>query len=66
MKEWVNESCSESQGKIYNKLVRDKIPDIIIKNGKGCVVQKAKDEDKKMLLRSKLKEEVEEFQKQRI
>jgi predicted house-cleaning noncanonical NTP pyrophosphatase (MazG superfamily) len=40
--------------KIYNKLVRDKIPEIIRASGKRCVVATVSDEDYLRLLDQKL------------
>lgn len=45
----------------YNKLVRDKIPDIIAKNGKKASTHIASPEEYDNILREKLKEEVMEF-----
>ena len=61
MHKWVYEESSNTQIKVYNKLVRDKIPEIIIKSGKSCVVQRARTEEKAELLKAKLQEEVKEF-----
>lgn len=47
--------------KKYNKLVRDKIPEIIAADGKECEVKIVKGKDKYDLLEKKLKEEVNEF-----
>jgi len=48
--------------KIYNKLVRDKIPEIIAKNGSIPVSYKIKDDEElRKLLIEKLREEVEEY-----
>lgn len=47
--------------KIYNKLVRDNIPNIIKSSGKKCVYEIASKEQKYSLLEAKLKEEVTEF-----
>lgn len=47
---------------IYNKLVRDKIPDIIRRGGKEPVTHVAKNQDAFLaLLDAKLREEVEEY-----
>jgi predicted house-cleaning noncanonical NTP pyrophosphatase (MazG superfamily) len=51
----------ESKVKVYNKLVRDKIPEVIKKSGKSCIVRQVKDDEKFTLLKEKLKEEVQEF-----
>lgn len=45
----------------YNKLVRDKIPEIIRADGKECEVRIAKGKEKYYLLEKKLMEEVNEF-----
>lgn len=47
--------------RIYNKLVRDKIPQIIETDGKKCEIRIADKEEHLKLLELKLKEEVEEF-----
>ena len=44
-----------------NKLIRDKIPDIIRKNGSQPVLQVLDDEAYKLALEEKLQEEVAEF-----
>ena len=45
----------------YDKLVRDKIPEIIKADGKECVVEFVSDKEKYELLERKLNEEVNEF-----
>lgn len=45
----------------YNKLVRDKIPDIIAAEGKTCVCETLSDDDYIAKLYEKLREEMEEF-----
>lgn len=47
--------------KIYNKLVRDKIPQIIESSGKSCDIHFAEEEEYLALLEEKLEEEVVEF-----
>ena len=47
--------------KKYNKLIRDKIPEIIESKGKSCVVEVASKEQYFKKLIDKLQEEVEEF-----
>ncbi len=47
--------------KVYNKLVRDKIPDIIAQSGKRAEISTLNDIDYKNALKSKLLEEVQEF-----
>ena len=46
---------------IYNKLVRDKIPEIIEKSGKKCSCSNISDEEKEFYLKEKLKEEMKEI-----
>ena len=46
---------------IINKLVRDKIPEIIQKSGGIPVIETASDENYRKLLHHKLREEVEEY-----
>lgn len=45
----------------YNKLVRDRIPEIIEKSGKRAVVEKLADEAYKKFLDDKLSEELQEY-----
>lgn len=47
--------------RIYNKLVRDKIPEIIRLDGKECEIEIASKEEHFKLLKQKLIEETEEF-----
>ncbi len=47
--------------KVYNKLVRDKIPEIIEASGKKAEIRIAGDAEYKDLLGKKLLEEVDEF-----
>lgn len=47
--------------KEYNKLVRDKIPEIIKASGKECEIEIASMEERYKLLENKLQEEVGEF-----
>lgn len=47
--------------KIYNKLVRDKIPDIIKSDNKKCNYHNAKPKEHIKLLKDKLQEEVNEL-----
>jgi predicted house-cleaning noncanonical NTP pyrophosphatase (MazG superfamily) len=46
---------------IYNKLVRDKIPDLIKKNGESCKVEILEQEAFIVALKKKLQEEVDEY-----
>jgi predicted house-cleaning noncanonical NTP pyrophosphatase (MazG superfamily) len=46
---------------LYNKLVRDKIPEIIKADGKECDTLIVSKEEKYKLLEAKLQEEVNEF-----
>lgn len=45
----------------YNKLVRDKIPEVIYNTGKTCRVRTLSDEDYLTELKKKCKEELEEY-----
>lgn len=47
--------------KDYNKLVRDRIPEIVQASGKNACIRKADEAEYKHLLRQKLLEEVNEF-----
>jgi predicted house-cleaning noncanonical NTP pyrophosphatase (MazG superfamily) len=47
--------------KVYNKLVRDRIPEIIKESGKKAAIRIADEAEYKHLLRQKLLEEVNEF-----
>jgi len=46
---------------IFNKLIRDKVPDIINKSGKSCELQALNDEEYTRYLDIKLNEEVYEY-----
>lgn len=48
-------------GKVYNKLVRDNIPDIIEAGNKKCKTEIVKGEELARLLNEKLQEEVDEY-----
>lgn len=48
--------------KVYNKLVRDKIPEIIEADNKKCVTHILKDDEYIAALETKLNEEVAEYQ----
>ena len=48
--------------KQYNKLVRDRIPEIIKADGKTCVCETLSDEHYLYLLDQKLNEELAEYQ----
>ncbi|MCD7948960.1 MAG: nucleoside triphosphate pyrophosphohydrolase [Erysipelotrichaceae bacterium] len=45
----------------YNKLVRDKIPEIIESDGKACIVEILNDQDYLTYLNNKLIEELDEY-----
>jgi predicted house-cleaning noncanonical NTP pyrophosphatase (MazG superfamily) len=47
--------------KVYNKLIRDKIPQVIEESGKKCDIRSAGKAEHYRLLEAKLKEEVQEF-----
>lgn len=49
--------------KTYNKLVRDRIPEIIEVSGKTCVTEILTDEDYLKMLDAKLDEELAEYHK---
>lgn len=48
--------------KIYNKLVRDRIPEIIEASGKTCAIEILSDERYPEMLDAKLNEELAEYQ----
>ena len=48
--------------KTYHKMVRDRIPEIIVSDGKTCVCETLSDEDCLRLLDAKLNEELAEYQ----
>jgi predicted house-cleaning noncanonical NTP pyrophosphatase (MazG superfamily) len=45
----------------YNKIVRDKIPEIIEKSGKTCEIEIVSDEKSLVYLEKKLQEELDEY-----
>lgn len=47
----------------YNKLVRDRIPEIIERSGKACLVKTLSDEDYLRMVDAKLDEELAEYHK---
>ena len=47
----------------YNKLVRDKIPEIIEKDGKACKTEVLSDEEYLKMIDAKLDEELNEYHK---
>lgn len=49
--------------KIYHKLIRDRIPEIIKARGQVCVVKMLSDEDYLTMVDAKLDEEVAEYHK---
>lgn len=49
----------------YNKLIRDRIPEIIEKSGKKAIVETLNESDYINFLKAKLEEELEEFKKKR-
>lgn len=61
MRKWVGEKEPKYGVKVFNKLVRDKIPEVIANTSKGCAVDLVYGEERYKLLENKLKEEVEEF-----
>ena len=46
---------------IYNKLVRDRIPEIIELSGRSCTIEYLSDEDYLRMLETKLDEELAEY-----
>ena len=53
---------SPKDPKVYNKLVRDRIPEIIEKNGKRCVCEALPQDQYIAMLDAKLNEELAEYQ----
>ncbi|PLR96802.1 nucleoside triphosphate pyrophosphohydrolase [Bacillus sp. T33-2] len=45
----------------YNKIVRDKIPELLKKQGKSCEVQVLSDKEYILKLKEKLKEDTDQF-----
>lgn len=45
----------------YDKLIRDKIPEIIVESGKNCDIIKVNGEELRVYLENKLHEEVSEY-----
>ena len=54
---------SEKKVIVYNKLVRDRIPEIIEKSGKSCVTRILGDDEYIKMLDTKLDEELNEYHK---
>ena len=54
---------SEKKVAVYNKLVRDRIPEIIEKSGKSCVTRILGDDEYIKMLDTKLDEELNEYHK---
>jgi predicted house-cleaning noncanonical NTP pyrophosphatase (MazG superfamily) len=52
---------SQNKAVKYNKLVRDKIPEIIIKNSQVPITSKVNEKEFPIYLKNKLLEEIEEF-----
>lgn len=50
---------------LYNKLVRDHIPDMIAANAEHCSIRILEDEEYRICLEKKLDEEVAEFHQER-
>lgn len=61
MPKWSREIHKKMKTIEYNKLIRDKIPEIIEKQGKTCVVSRLNDEEYAQKLAEKLTEEMQEF-----
>ena len=55
------EVCRIHIMKTYNKLVRDRIPEIIKRNGQECITEILSDEEYIKALDEKLREEMEEY-----
>ena len=50
--------------KVYNKLVRDRIPEIIEADGKKCKIENLSDDDYLEMIDAKLDEELAEYHKE--
>jgi len=60
-----SDSCGGSVMPTYNKLVRDRIPELIEQQGKSCVIRRLDAETFYDALVAKLGEEVAEYQRSR-
>lgn len=62
--QYENQNDNTSKAKVYNKLVRDKIPEIIENSGRYCEIEVMDDLQYAEKLTEKLCEEVQEFLKE--
>lgn len=61
--EYMSQNLRKTGTKVYNKLVRDRIPEIIEASGSACVTEILSDEDYLRMIDAKLDEELAEYHK---
>jgi predicted house-cleaning noncanonical NTP pyrophosphatase (MazG superfamily) len=56
-----HEGAGDERVRVYHKLIRDRIPEIIVAQGKSCVVRTLTEEEYRAALDRKLREELAEY-----